>query len=101
MKLAFRSCMACGFEGHESQVRLVVVEVPVDERVPVTVAIAASFREGAVEELRVVPGRYAAELRCTDVGACRLRVAALTDEQRGVAPAPVAADVDDVSAWMP
>jgi hypothetical protein len=105
MKLTYRACFACGQEGSEREVRVVVVEVPLEERIPVTVAIPASFREGAVEEQRQVMGQYAAELRCVDVGACRLRVAALTPEQPGEAPVaepePVTALDEGLGAWMP
>ena len=64
-------CMACGVTSHDVRPCLVEEADPA----PVTVSIVTAEDRAAVRELayRTVPGRYAAEYRCTDVRACLSR----------------------------
>jgi hypothetical protein len=70
------TCLACGHTGFDVEPTIVAYKDPQ----PVEVAVPVSHDlHGRVtgNEVRVVPGRYGAEWRCTDHGACAARVAAL------------------------
>ena len=79
-----KTCLACGHEGYDVGPTIVEYEDPR----PVEVALVVSEdRHGRVlgNEIRVVPGRYGAEWRCTDKGACAARVRALPLDEVAVA----------------
>jgi hypothetical protein len=88
------TCSICGWEGLGWQVPVRIVEVPLEERQPMTVSIPISFKQDAVEERREVPGIYEARRRCGDRAACEARVLAGLEAERATEP-------DPMSAWVP
>lgn len=98
------TCLACGLKDYD--VRVTLVEVPEAEQRVIEVAIVTqedSHGRPTGMEQRQVRERFAAEPRCRDKAACRVREAAAWAEfeatRANVAPLVASSETDDL-AWL-